>query len=67
MNRQLDYSRINVVNGEFTRLLLQYWDLLGRPSLTEFVTLLPIEAALEHIERATQRSATENDKNRTLN
>jgi hypothetical protein len=56
MNKDLDYKHISVVNGEFTRLLLQYWDLLGRPSLSEFVTLLPIETALEHIERVTHQT-----------
>lgn len=56
MNKDLDYNNINVVKGEFTRLLLQYWDLLGRPSLSEFVNLLPIETALEHIERDTHQT-----------
>lgn len=53
MNNIDKHQKIREVNGEFTRLLIQYWDLLGRPSLSEFVTLLPIESALEHIERST--------------
>jgi hypothetical protein len=43
-------SRLKVLNGEFTTLLLNYWELLGSPPLNEFVSMLPIHDALEHIE-----------------
>jgi len=48
---RIDQS-VNEVHGELTRLLLQYWEIMGRPGLPEFMSLLPIEPALEYIERA---------------
>lgn len=52
MNNTHDTSdRLVNINSEFTRLLVNYWELLGRPSLSEFVSLLPIQVALEEIER----------------
>ena len=39
------------VRGELTSLLLQYWEVMGRPELPEFISMLPIEPALEYIER----------------
>ena len=51
--------KITAVSNEFTRLLIQYWDLLGQPPLGEFIALIPIESALEHIERAGQKKCQE--------
>jgi hypothetical protein len=51
MSRIKMEQSVNEVHGELTRLLLQYWEIMGRPGLPEFMSLLPIEPALEHIER----------------
>ncbi len=48
----LETNKIKAVSNEFTRLLIQYWDLLGQPPLEEFIALIPFESALEHIEHA---------------
>ena len=47
-----EIKKITAVSNEFTRLLIQYWDLLGQPPLNEFIALIPIESALVHIEKA---------------
>ncbi len=48
----METNKIKAVSNEFTRLLIQYWDLLGQPPLEEFIALIPFESALEHIEQA---------------
>lgn len=40
----------DAVGGEFTRILISYWDLVGNPPLNEFVSMIPIHDALEKIE-----------------
>ena len=49
MNTKTEIDRLNQVTGEFTRIMILYWDMLGRPPMSEFLTLLPMEPALEHI------------------
>jgi len=44
--------KLNEVHGELTRLLLLYWEIMGRPDLPEFISLIPMDPALEHIEKA---------------
>lgn len=51
MNQMKRVQSINEVHGEITRILLQYWEIMGRPELAEFMSLIPIEPALEYIER----------------
>lgn len=43
---------IKEVHGELTRLLLLYWEIMGRPDLSEFMALIPMEPALEYIEKS---------------
>jgi hypothetical protein len=49
MNNNTEADRLNQVAGEFTRVMLMYWDMLGKPPLSEFLSLLPMGPALEHI------------------
>ena len=52
MRSSYELKKIGEVSGELNRLLIQYWHLLGKPPLSEFLSLLPIEMALEHIDEA---------------
>ena len=52
MNTKTEIDRLNQVTGEFTRIMILYWDMLGRPPMSEFLTLLPMEPALEHINKS---------------
>jgi hypothetical protein len=49
MKKNTEADRLNQVAGEFTRIMLIYWDMLGKPPLSEFLSLLPMGPALEHI------------------
>ncbi|MEY2696597.1 MAG: hypothetical protein RL333_735 [Pseudomonadota bacterium] len=58
MNRVVNRDRVvNEIHGEITRLLLQYWEVSGKPDLAEFMALIPIEPALEYIERSNIRES----------
>ena len=48
--RPYDARRVDAVAGEFTRLLLSYWELVGHPPLQEFVSMIPIQEAIMQIE-----------------
>ena len=61
MTTQKEMQILNDVTGEFTRIILQYWDLLGRPPLQEFVSMLPMEPAFQHINRSWERSTIDED------
>jgi len=58
MNTKLEIDRLNQVTGEFTRLMIVYWDMLGKPPMNEFLTLLPMEPALEHINKSYDSNQT---------
>ncbi len=51
----------NHFEGEFTRLLVQYWHSLGRPSLQDFVSRLPMETAFEKISAASMDDSVASD------
>jgi hypothetical protein len=61
MTTQKEIQILNDVTGEFTRIIIQYWDLLGRPPLQEFVSMLPMEPAFQHINRSWDRATTDED------
>ena len=58
MNTNAELEKLNQVAGEFTRIMIIYWDMLGKPPLTEFLSLLPMEPALEHINQSLQSDVT---------
>jgi hypothetical protein len=51
MSSQSEMNKLDQVTGEFTRLMIVYWDMLGKPPLAEFLSLLPLDPALEHIKK----------------
>ena len=63
MNTKSEIDRLNQVTGEFTRIMILYWDMLGRPPMSEFLTLLPMEPAIEHINKSSDfvQSAKRNE------
>jgi hypothetical protein len=63
MNTNSELERLNQVAGEFTRIMIVYWDMLGKPPLTEFLSLLPMEPALEHINKSQQWNVQETQTN----
>ena len=63
MNRIVNGDRVvNEIHGEITRLLLQYWEISGKPDLAEFLGLIPLEPALEYIERSSIRESDSTQK-----
>lgn len=58
MNTKSEHEKLNQVADDFTRIMITYWDMLGKSPLTEFLSLLPIEPALEHINQSLQWDAT---------
>ena len=54
MNTNGEGDKLNQVTGEFTRIMILYWDMLGKPPLNEFLSLLPIEPVLEYINKSSQ-------------
>ena len=66
MTTQKEIQILNDVTGEFTRIILQYWDLLGRPPLQDFVSMLPMEPAFQHINRSYDRPSIDEDA-KTIN
>ena len=66
MNTNSELERLNQVAGEFTRIMIVYWDMLGKPPLTEFLSLLPMEPALEHINKSLQWDVKDREKNDSM-
>jgi hypothetical protein len=54
MHTKAEMDKLNQVTGEFTRIMILYWDMLGKPPLNEFLSLLPIEPVLEYINNSGQ-------------
>lgn len=63
MNTNSELEKLTQVAGEFTRIMIIYWDMLGKPPLTEFLSLLPMEPALEHINQSLQWDVTKQQEN----
>lgn len=54
-------DHLRAVEGEITRILIQYWYLLGKPPLTEFLASLPIASGIAFIEWEHQSGQSEQE------
>jgi hypothetical protein len=50
MHYKTDKDYLREVEGEITRILIQYWYLLGKPPVSEFLATLPIASGIAFIE-----------------